>query len=167
MTSKLLLNMSLFAIFRSFKIQVILLQNINLCSRIVRSRLSLYFLKNVHISKCSCVSLSPVVQCLQCILSSHWDDLFPFILSSILHRYLNHSLASARQFLSIFFDGISIFRTLSHLSGFSLKSSDLAFPGSGSDPMVTHRMISLLHHSLHSFSKSSPAYVFCPAIRSL
>ena len=145
--------MSLFAFFRSFKIRVILLQNINLCSRIVRSRLSLYFRTNVHFSKFSCVSLSPVVQCLQCIMSSHRDDLFPFILSSILHLYLNHSTASAsvmsaRQFLSIFFDGISMFRTLTTLSGsarislqfsahrdfFRLKLSDLAFSGSGSVP---------------------------------
>ena len=64
------------------RIRVTCLQNISLCSRIVRSRLSQYFL------------FSPVMQCLQCILSAHWDDLFPFMLSKILHLYLNHSLAS-------------------------------------------------------------------------
>ena len=40
--------------------------------------------------------IRPVVQCLQCILSTQFDDLFPLMFSSICDLYLNQILASDR-----------------------------------------------------------------------
>ena len=85
-----------FCIFKSFSAQITFLQNIDFSHPIVRSNVSLYFLKNVHSSMCCCVSRRPVVQCLQCILSTQFDDLFPFMFSSTWDLYLNQILASDR-----------------------------------------------------------------------
>ena len=107
--------------------------------------ISSIFLKNVHSSIWFCVSLSPDVQCLQCILSFHWDDLFPFMFSSIWDLYLNQILASdrvrfARLFLSTFQFGITMFLTFSFWSSsylislsFSFQSAILSLSGNTSD----------------------------------
>ena len=153
MTPVLLSVLSLLSFLRSFRVCVTCLKNINVCSLLVKSRLSLYLLKTVHFYRCSWVSFSPVMQCLQCILFSHWDNLFPFIFSIIWHLYLNQSLASASvmscrsffQFLLLafllpFLACLGLLLFLCHFlpRGIFLKlnSSVLAFAGIGSVPMI-------------------------------
>ena len=86
---------SLLCNFMHLSTNMTLLQNINLSFPSSKFSVLLSFAKYEHSSMCSCVSDSPVLQCLHCILPVHSDDLLPFMLSIIFALYLNQILAFA------------------------------------------------------------------------